>query len=439
MSTCSNVFILYAIFHFFSRFRPDISPQANHSECMKKLQAYKFKLKMNNKTEEEILFRKFSDCCRFVWNKALALEKENYENGNTRLGYTNLANTMKEWKGADFPFLKKAHSQILQQSLKELGKAYKNFFAKRADFPKFKAKGKKDSFRFPQGCKLDQGNFRIFLPKIGWIKYFNSREVLGTIKNVTVSLKNDAWYVSIQTELNVPERIHFSGSSVGIDMGIAQFATLSTGEVVSPINVLRTYESKLAKLQRKLSKKKLYSANWRKTKKKISKLHIKIADTRKDFLNKTSTILCKNHAKIVLEDLKVANMSASAKGSLDAPGKNVKAKSGLNKSILDQGWHIFRSMLQYKSQWLGGEIILVSPKYTSQKCSHCGYIAKENRKTQSKFNCVSCGFEMNADHNAAINILAAGHAVFQLPELEKACGAGRAQAPAMKQESILVV
>ncbi len=387
---------------------------------------------MNGKEKEEILFRKFAGCCRFVWNKALAIEKENYENGNKRLGYTNLANMMKECKDLEeFSFLKEAHSQILQQSLKDLDKAYKNFFSKRASFPKFKSKGVKDSFRFPQGCKLDQNNSRIYLPKIGWIKYFNHRAVEGVIKNVTVLLKSDSWYISIQTKLEVSEPTHASNSSVGIDLGITKFATLSTGKVISPVNVLRKYENKLAKLQRQLAKKVLRSSNWKKIKRKILKLYTKIADTRKDFLHKASHNICKNHAKIMLEDLKVSNMSASAKGSLENPGKNVKAKSGLNKAILDQGWFEFRRQLSYKSEWLGGKVILVPPHNTSQRCSSCGYTSKENRKAQSKFNCVGCGFQVNADYNAAINILAAGLVV-------TACGVD-ALVSTVKQESLLAV
>ncbi|MCF6768500.1 RNA-guided endonuclease TnpB family protein, partial [Thiotrichales bacterium 19S11-10] len=136
-----------------------------------------------------------------------------------------------------------------------------------------------------------------------------------------------------------------------------------------------------------------------------------IANTRKDYIHKITTEVCKNHAEIYVEDLKIANMSKSAKGTQEAHGKNVKAKSGLNKSILDQSWHQFRSQLEYKSHWHGGLIIAIDPKHTSQRCSKCDHIEKGNRQTQEKFKCVLCGFSTNADINAACNILAAGRAV----------------------------
>ena len=145
---------------------------------------------------------------------------------------------------------------------------------------------------------------------------------------------------------------------------------------------------------------------------------------RRYFINKVTTAISKSHAVAVIEDLKVRDMTASAAGTAENPGRNVRAKSGLNKSILDQGWYEFRRQLEYKLRWLGGRLIVVPPRYTSQKCSRCGHVSAENRKTQAGFRCVACGFEENADFNAALNILAAGLAV-------TACGAGT---PAVKQE-----
>ena len=393
---------------------------------MKRLQAYKFQLRP--KAGQERLMRRFAGCCRFLWNKALALEKETYAADKKRLGYHALAGKLKDWKKEeDTSFLAEAHSQILQQALKDLDRAYKNFFAKRADFPRFKRKGVHDAFRYPQGFKLDEGNSRIFLPKIGYVCYRNSRKIEGTPKQVTVSLSAGRWFVSIQTEREVPESVHTSQSVVGIDMGIARFATFSDGASIRPLHSFRKHEKKLAKLQRKLAKRVKFSANWQKLRAKIQRLHRTIANVRNDFLHKTTTIISKNHALVVIEDLKVRNMSRSASGTVEAPGRNVRAKAGLNKSILDQGWFEFRRQLEYKLKWLGGKLVVIPPQYTSQTCSHCGCVDRANRPTQAKFKCTACGFEANADHNAALNILAVGHAV-------SACGAGRAQAPALKQE-----
>lgn len=210
-----------------------------------------------------------------------------------------------------------------------------------------------------------------------------------------------------------------------MDMGVARFATLSDGSAVTPLHSFRRHEKKLATLQRKLANK--FSANWDKLKRRIQRLHRKIANVRNDFLHKLTTTISKNHALVVIEDLKVRNMSRSASGTIEAPGRSVRAKTGLNKSILDQGWFEFRRQLAYKLAWLGGTLLIIPPQYTSQTCSRCGCVDRANRPTRAKFKCTACGFELNADHNAALNILAAGHAV-------SACGAGRAQAPALKQE-----
>jgi len=143
-------------------------------------------------------------------------------------------------------------------------------------------------------------------------------------------------------------------------------------------------------------------------------LHHHIANIRHDYLHKVTTTLSKNHAMIVVEDLKVANMSKSASGTIEKQGKNVKAKSGLNKSILDQGWSMLVGMIEYKQEWRGGLVVKVDPKYTSQTCSSCGHVAKENRLTQAEFSCVECGFSENADLNASRNILAVGHTVLSV-------------------------
>lgn len=393
---------------------------------MKRLQAYKFQLRP--KRGQEALMRRFAGCCRFLWNKALALEMESYEVCGKRLGYNALANSLKWWKKEEeTAFLAEAHSQILQQALKDLDRAYQNFFAKRAEFPRFKKKGAHDSFRYPQGFKVDGGNSRIFLPKIGWVRYRKSRNAEGTPKQVTVSLCAGKWYVSIQTESEVPAPLHLSPKAIGIDMGIARFATFSDGTSVEPLNTFRRYESKLAQLQRRLAKRIFRSGNWQKLKAKIQELHHKIANIRTDFLHKLTTMISKNHALVVVEDLKVGNMSRSASGTVENPGRNVRAKSGLNKSILDQGWFEFRRQLAYKLEWLGGKLLAVPPQYTSQTCNHCGCVDKQNRPSQAVFKCVACGHEDDADHNAALNILAAGLAVI-------ACGEGRVRAPSAKQE-----
>ena len=393
---------------------------------MQRLQAYRFELKPNG--EQQRLMRRFAGSCRHVYNKALALQQDRHKAGEKKLGYAALCKALTEWKaGPETLWLNESPSQALQQALKNLERAYKNFFEKRADFPRFKKKGVSDSFRYPQGFKLDQGNSRVFLPKLGWLRYRNSRDVLGEVKNVTVSQSCGKWFVSIQTEREEAEPAHPSASIVGVDVGIARFATLSDGTVFKPINSFKKHQQRLARYQRAMSRKVKFSKNWKKAKAHVQRIHARIANARKDYLHKTTTTISQNHAMVCIEDLQVRNMSKSAKGNSEQHGKMVKQKSGLNRSILDQGWFEFRRQLEYKSAWNGGFVIAVPPQYTSQTCPCCGYVSKDNRQTQARFKCVDCGFEENADLVGAINILARGHRVL-------ACGESAQSGYSVKQE-----
>jgi putative transposase len=313
--------------------------------------------------------------------------------------------------------------------LKDLERAYVNFFEKRAAFPRFKKKGQRDSFRYPdpKQIKLDKANSRLLLPKLGWVRYRNSREVLGEVRNVTVSQSGGKWFVSIQTERDIERPVHPSGSIVGVDVGIARFATLSNGTVIESLGSFKKHEQSLAGHQRAMTRKKKFSNNWKKAKAKVQRIHTRIADARRDHLHKATSTISQNHAIVCIEDLRVKNMSKSAAGSLEQPGRNVKAKSALNRSILDQGWFEFRRQLEYKQDWRGGRVIEVPPKNTSRTCPRCGHMSAENRRTQVQFACVECGFEQNADLVGAINILRAGHA-------RLACGEMVQSGRSVKQE-----
>ena len=377
---------------------------------MERLQAFKFELQPNGEQAQQM--RRFAGSCRFVFNKALALQKENHEAGNKFIGYVAMAANLPVWKcETGFAWLKDSPSQALQHTLKDLEKAYKNFFEQRADFPRFKKKGMGDSFRYPdpKQIKLDQANGRIFLPKLGWLRYRNSRDVLGVIKNVTVSRSNGKWYVAIQTEREVEVPVH-QGTAVGLDMGIKRFFTLSDGSFKDPLDSFKRHETALRKAQQAMSRKTKFSNNWFKAKARVQRIHAHIGNARRDYLHKASTPISKNHALVCIEDLQVRNMSKSAAGTAETPGRNVRAKSGLNKAILDQGWFELRRQLDYKLAWNGGHLIAVPPKNTSRTCPCCGHISADNRKTQAQFLCVACGFEEHADLVGAINVLRAGYA-----------------------------
>jgi len=369
-------------------------------------QAYKFRLKTNSNIEQKLVH--FAGCCRFVWNKALELIKYRLAHHRPILWYNDLAHLLKLWKKSEeYGFLSKAHSQILQQTLKDLEKAIKSAFTPNngINFPKFKKKYLNDTFRYPQGVKIE-GN-RIYLPKIGWICFYKSREIEGKIKQVTVKREFKFWFVSIVVEKEIfPAKR--TDNPVGIDLGVKNICTLSSGEYIEPLD-LSKLEKKLVREQRRLSRKKKFSKNWYKQKSKISSLWYRIKNKRYDYLHKLTTTIAKNHGIVVMEDLRIKNMTKSARGTIDNPGHNVRQKTGLNRSILRQSWGILKRLLEYKLEFSGGELRLVDPKYTSLECPVCGHVDKNNRKSQSLFVCQSCGYKDNADHVASINILSRGY------------------------------
>ena len=332
---------------------------------MLRLQAFKFALQPNGEQLRNL--RQFAGSCRFVYNKGLALNLERYEKKEKRLGYAGLCALLPNWK-MEHQFLSEVPAQALQQALQNLERAYTNFFQKRADFPKFKKKGQRESFRVPQGFEVDNGNGRVKVPKMGWMRYRKSQEVLGEAKNITISESGGKWFVSIQTEREVTTPQHPSTSAVGMDWGVVNFVTLSNGEVVGQCQPLKKLLPKLAKLQRRMARKIKFSKNWRKAKARVAKLHSKIANIRKDFLHQSSKDISKNHAVVFVEDLQVKNMSASNRGTKAKPGKRVAQKSGLNRAILD-----------------------ASPLAT--------------------FVCVECGYSAPADYVGAVNIKEAGFAL----------------------------
>jgi putative transposase len=404
---------------------------------MQRLQAFKFELMPNGDQQRQM--RRFAGSCRYVFNRALALQKERFEQGEKKFGYTGLCKQLTEWRnGVETPWLKDSPIHPLQQVLKDLERGYTNFFAKRAAFPRFKKKGQREGFRYPdpKQIKLEQGNSRICLPKLGWVRYRNSRDVLGEVRNATVSQSRGKWYVSIQTAREVAEPLTQATGSIGIDMGIARFATFSDGGHLDALNSFRKHAVRLRRYQRRMSRKVKFSNNWRKAKAKVQRLHARIGNVRRDYLHKATTTISQNHAIVCIEDLQVRSMSRSAAGTVEQPGKNVAAKSGLSKSILDQGWAEFRRQLEYKLAWAGGILIAVPPHHTSTTCPLCHHVSAGNRRTQALFRCVRCHYTNHADVVGAINVEERGLRLF-------ACGglvhAGRPvkQEPAEATQAVL--
>lgn len=359
---------------------------------------YKFRLNITNSDIENKLTR-FAGSCRFVWNKALALVKqddETYQRGVEALTlsgageaetrqisrnfkfnpYHQLSSLLPKWKlESATAFLADSYSKSLQITLEELAQAITEAKSKTnpKKYPVFKKRGVKDSFSFNGAIKHDTQNSRIFVPKIGYIGYYKSREVQGTIKNVTISKCSGKWYVSLQTErpLNQvsPEWVN-ADKVCGIDVGVAKAFSCSdsisfeyqgrliTAKQLDSINPLKQHQAKLAKEQKVLARKTRFSRNWYKQKAKLTELHAEIANVRRDFVHKATTAITKSYAYVAVEGLKIKNMTKSAKGSIANPGKRVKQKSGLNKSILDQGWGMFRQFLSYKLKYNYGTTLI---------------------------------------------------------------------------------
>jgi putative transposase len=397
---------------------------------MERYQAYRFELRPTG--EQERAMRRFAGSCRFVFNKALALQKENHAAGNKFISYVAMAKYLTAWRNSsETPWLSDTPCRSSQQALIDLDRAFKNFFEKRAGFPKFKRRGTGDAFRYASSkeFKLDEGNDRIFLPKLGWMRYRNSREVLGELRNVTISKSCGKWFASILTRREVESPVPKAATAIGIDVGIARFATLSDGSFIAPLNSFKKHQQRLARYQRRMGRKVKFSSNWRKAKARVQKIHTRIANARKDFLHKTTAAITQNHVLVCIEDLQVGKMSRSAKGTVEQPGKRVSQKSGLNRAILDQGWGEFRRQLDYKMAWNGGMLLAVPPHHTSQTCPACSHVSKDNRQMQAKFLCVECGYKNHADVVGAINTLERGHRLLACGE-EVQSGRSKKQEPA---------
>ncbi len=352
---------------------------------------------------------------RYIFNRMLALKIFAYKKFGKNISKFELIKYATKLKTRDKTlWLKEIDSQVVQQSISNMDTAYKNFFRRvkqggAVGFPKFKSKHhSRQSFQYPQRVKLNEKKNKVYLPKVGWVKCKGFRkEFAGKIKTVTVSLEAYQYHASLLTDDGIETiSINHNNQSIGLDVGVKLVVADSNGNKVEALKLEREL-IKLRKRAKQLSCKKKGSKNRFKAKQKLAKINLHIANKRKDFLHKLSLQYSENQT-VVVEDLKIKNMSKSAKGTTETPGKNVKAKAGLNRVITQQSWGMFFEMLEYKLKANGGELIKVDPKFTSQTCPKCKYISKENRLSQSKFVCQRCSYANNADIVGALNILDRG-------------------------------
>jgi putative transposase len=356
------------------------------------------------KAQREALVRRWVGCRRFVFNEALAFQRAEIAAGRKRPNYYTLAMRLPALKKVH-PWLCEPPAQALQQALKDLCQAWDRKYTTEFGAPRFKKKGEGDTIRFPQDCAYDAAAGVVRLPKLGDVRLRHSRPALGKLKNVTLRFDGRRLVVALQTEREIDVPGPTGAGEIGLDFGAVATITPSEGATIELPARIGRYERRIRRLQQAVSRKRKGSNNRRKAVARVAECHRRIAAIRRDFLHQESTKLVSGNALIAIEDLAVKNMTASAAGTVEAPGKNVRQKAGLNRTILRNGWSMARSMLEYKAAWRGTVLVAVPPVFTSQQCSCCGHIAAENRKTQALFECVECGHTENADRNAARNIL----------------------------------
>ncbi len=360
-----------------------------------------------NEAQKQLLLQHFGSS-RFVYNFMLHKKKEAYETDKTSILSYELKKLLPLMKKCEeFSWLKEIDSTALQNSILNMDKAYKNFFRRvkngeKSGFPQFKSRHNSRQSYQSSTATIKDG--KLYLPKIGLIKTKFHREVAGVVKTVSISLEANQYFASINYE-NGSKQVYGTnnGKSIGIDVGVKVFVYTSENEVIKHIN-LKKEISNVIKAQKVLSRRKKGSANRAKAKANLAKKHLKLKNKRNDFLHKVTKKLSENQT-IAVENLKIKNISKQAKGSIENPNMRASAKRGLNRSILQQSWGKFFELLEYKLERNRGQLIRVDPKFTSQKCSCCGHIEKENRLKQAQFICKSCGYVSNADYNASINIL----------------------------------
>jgi putative transposase len=381
------------------------------------------KIALDPNVEQAVYFARACGTARFAWNWALSEWQRQYKEGG-KPSEAALRKQLNTAKREQFPWMLEVTKVAPQQAIKNLGAAFKRFFEGKAKYPRFKKKGIHDSFRAENG----PGTFafdekRIKLPVVGWVKMRETLRLEGKILSATVSRVADRWFVSVTVEVAHQVPVRENQAVGGVDLGVKALATMSDGGAVEGPKALRSNLKKLRRLSRSLSRKVKGSANRRKAKAKIARLHTRISNIRKDGLHKLTTELVNRFAVIGIEDLNVKGMMANGK---------------LSRAVADMSFHEFRRQLDYKAAMAGTRIVVADRWFPSSKtCSDCGHVVPTLPLSVRDWVCPACGSVHDRDRNAAINLMniAASSAV-------TTCGAGSSDgglAPvvklsAMKQE-----
>lgn len=306
----------------------------------------------------------------------------------------------------EFSFIAEVPRTCLEYALKDLDRSYGNFF-RGGGYPDFRKRGRSDSIKF-QWKRLGRRDLNakwseVRLPKIGWVRFRRTREITGEVMNLTIRHEAGHWEIAFANDVPATVQMH-RPAAVGIDRGVATTLSLSNGEHIR-LPSLDKLEKRRRRAQRILARRKRGSSRYAKQRKAVARTASKIARVRAHHLHVASTGIVRRFGVVVLEKLNVRSMTASAKGTVEQPGRGVAQKRGLNRSILAQGWSIFARQLEYKLEAAGGRLLYVPAAYTSQTCAECGVVDARSRKSQAVFECVACGHADHADTNAARNIL----------------------------------
>ncbi|MFA5708651.1 RNA-guided endonuclease InsQ/TnpB family protein [Mycolicibacterium sp.] len=382
--------------------------------------------------------------CRAVFNTGLEQRRE-YRRRGAWMNYGPQAKELAEAK-AEHRWLKDVPGHCLQQTLMDLDRACREHGTFRVRW----RSGRRwaPSFRFPEGNKmavekLNRRHGRIKLPKLGWVKFRAGRSLDGeTLRSATLSREGRHWFLSVLVDdgRQTPEAHVSPGSAVGVDRGVAVAVATSGGELIDSQFVAPGERRRGIALQRKLSRCAKRSTNRDKTRAALAAVRARERRRRLDFAAQVAHRLAVANAVVVLEDLKITQMTKSAKGTIESPGRNVAAKSGLNRAILSKGWHQFALALASAARYTGTTVVKVPAAYTSQRCSACGHVDPKSRESQAVFRCTHCPHHEHADVNAAKNILAAGLAVTACEDQSRPAGRARSpkQEPAGNREELLL-
>ncbi len=352
---------------------------------------------------------------RFVWN--LALEQANWyrpEWGPTP-GYVAQSAQLTEARVAN-GWLASGSFTVQQQALRDFAQAMRNWWAGTHRRPTWRKKGCHEGFRIVAVKaghlrRLNRRGAEVFVPKVGWVRFRLTRPLPAGVKSYRIKLdRAGRWHLALALKPEPVERIP-TAAMIGIDRGVANTLATSDGQLLHAPVPTPAERARLARLQRRLARRKKGSRRRERARMAVARLRARDADRAKDWVEKTTTGLVRDYDLLAIERLQVRAMTRSARGTIEAPGRNVAAKSGLNREILARRWGLFARRLCEKAALAGVVVVKVDPLNTSRRCHACGQVAAENRKSQAVFGCVACGHVAHADVNAALNILAAGRAV----------------------------